>query len=75
MRRQILKDDESIYEMMRETSLRGSFKYDPIEINKNMIKKNKLQQLENLENNPIIKEVIYPQLTAIADQQMDLLAP
>ena len=69
MKRQLLKDDESLFEMIRDTYTQANYRYDPIEINKNMLRKAKKQALSNLENNPIVKEVIY---TKMSNQSLNL---
>ena len=69
MKRQLLKDDESLFEMIRDTFTQANYRYDPIEINKNMLRKAKKQALSNLENNPIVKEVIY---TKMSNQSLNL---
>jgi hypothetical protein len=65
----LFKDDESLFEMIRDTSTQANYRYDPIEINKNMLRKAKKQALSNLENNPIVKEVIY---TKMSNQSLNL---
>jgi hypothetical protein len=41
MKRQLLKDDESLFEMIKDTTTKANYRYDPIEINKSMLKKAK----------------------------------
>lgn len=49
--------------MIRDTSTKAAYRYDPIAINKTMLNKAKKQALSNLENNPIVKEVIYTKIS------------
>ena len=58
MRRQVQNDDYQIFEILQETKNRGVYRYDPIYLNKTIMRKTKMHALENLENNPIIKAAI-----------------
>jgi hypothetical protein len=59
MKRQLKNDDKEIIEYAAQATKLQSFKYDPVALNKVFMEKSKKSAISNLENNPIVKEVVF----------------
>ena len=62
MKRQLYNDDREILDFVANVSSIGHYKYDPVAMNKRLLEKQKKSVIQNLENNPMVKEVVFQRM-------------